>query len=663
MPARPRHPPAHLSLEPDTGGLFRAAGCAHRAGGGRAACDRVVATRSPAGAPRRKADLLSSAAPPTLLRGSQSQAQVGRLVSPRKPRATKRSPGPGPWLEELVLDDFVIVPHARLELSPELNVLTGETGTGKSILLEAVALLLGGRGTATLIRRGARRLRVAGTFRILPKSAAGDRLAELGRPAQEERLIVVREIRREGGSRCAVNGEPVLVTELARLGGILAEIHGPGEHQQLLKEEELRARVDRFGGLESDLERLGKLRAAWAGARETRRELEERIRRVTEQEDWLRFQLQEIRTVDLDAGARRELEEEVAGRRRRRARAELLSFLEARLYSAEGSVVEILESCDDALSRADQAAEPDEIADRLGSLRTEARALARQVQELLGRVDPREDESVEGLEERLEAARRLERKLRCDWDAVLERGAAIEDDLEMLAAGQERLEELAAEEQAAAGRYRTAARKLHDRRRRAAAALTEALRPHLGEVGWNRDGLQLGVEWDEPEAGEEPGPVGPPWGWDRVAGRAETNPGEGWRPFQDVVSHGELSRLHLALLTLQMGRDDPRISIFDEVDMGIGGETARRVAAKLMDLSRHRQVILVTHLASLASRAHRHFRVTKAVADGRTRARVEPLEPEERITEVARMLAGARDSAAARAHARELLQSGGDPQA
>jgi DNA repair protein RecN (Recombination protein N) len=561
----------------------------------------------------------------------------------------------------LTLEDFVIVSGARLELTRGLNVLTGETGTGKSILLDALALLLGGRGSTALVRRGARKLGVEGIFRAGEGSPALDLLAEWELPLEEDLLIIRREIQRDGANRCSINGRTVLVGQLARLGEQLAEIHGPLEYQRLLKQESLREQLDLFGDLHAQLEKVVESRATWGEVHRARNSLEDRLQRVSEQEDWLRFQLQEIESVPLAHGEREELGRRLDDMRARRSRRELLGFMEFRVNSGEGSILETLESLDDALSRAPAGSDEDslrEIQDRVGKLRTECRFLARRLQEACSDLEETTEEpEMVRIEEILSRAERLESKFRSSWEGILERADSLRDDLRILEEGRVELEALAAQEEEAARRYFDASRRLHRARRGSAPRMTKALASHLTDVGWNPNGVRMDVQWMGGDVPAPPGDdVGPAFGQDQVSWDVETNPGEGWRPLHQVVSHGELSRLNLALLSLQMDRTRPFISVFDEVDTGIGGETSRRVAEKIDALAERRQVILVTHLATLASKAHRHFRVAKEVRQGRTEALVESLDGEKRVEEIARMLAGVRRSKKALDHARELLR-------
>lgn len=590
---------------------------------------------------------------------------MGRVVTPSRRRVTRgvkprsRRLPEAPWLEQLSLENFVILSEARLGLTKGLNVLTGETGTGKSILLDAVALLLGGRGSTALVRRGARALRAEGVFRLGKASPALDLMESWGLKTEDDLLIVAREIQKDGANRCTVNGRSVLVSQLGRLGEELAEIHGPLEYQRLLKQESLRDHLDIFGELESRLQTVAERREAWRRTREARRDLEERLARVSEQEDWLRFQLREIESVALGQGERKELGRRLDAMRARQSQRELLAFMELRVNSGEGSVLETLESLDDALSRigASGDGELQDIAKRLGKLRHDCRSLAKEVQDVGRSLEEGAEESeMARVAEILAQVERLESKFRSSWDEILERAVDLRKDLDLLEDGRVELETLAGKEREAAHAYDSAARRLHRARRGSASQMTKALGPHLRDVGWNPEGVRMDVAWRGGEDASLRDDVGPAHGRDQVDWHVETNPGEGWRPLQQVVSHGELSRLNLALLSLQMDRARPFISIFDEVDTGIGGETSRRVAEKIEALAERRQVILVTHLATLAARAHRHFRVTKSTQRGRTEATAQELEGKARVEEIARMLAGVGRSKKALDHARELLQ-------
>jgi DNA repair protein RecN (Recombination protein N) len=563
-----------------------------------------------------------------------------RLVSRKRDTS-----GAACWLEDLRLEEFVIVPRAELDLAPGLNVLTGETGAGKSILLEAVGLLLGARGSARLVRKGARRARVEGTFRVEGEHPARARLEELGLPLEAGRISVLRELRPDGTGRCWINGTPVRVGQLARLGETLGEIHGPWEHQRLLRGDVQREQLDLFGGLGSLVDASSRRFAAWKEAERALAAHREALERTREQEDWLRFQLQEIEEVGWDEAQREEAERRVEELEASRERIAFLRMVEERLQSGEGSALEIVESLDAEASA--RRSLPEALRREIAEARRQLRALARRVLEELGRAEAavEAEEELEALREKLARVRRLEQKYRRPWTQLLERAEEIRAELRRLEEAEERTAELERRLAAARSAYEEAARRLHAGRTRAARKLVEALAPHLADVGWNPHGVRILLREGEPA----------PWGRDEVVWETETNPGEGWRTLREMVSHGELSRLHLAWLTVLADRQPAMLSIFDEVDTGIGGETALKVGEKLLALARHRQVLLVTHLALLASRAHRHFQVVKRREGGRTVAEVRLLEGEARVEEVARMLAGRRTSARAREHARELL--------
>ncbi|MBI1845561.1 MAG: DNA repair protein RecN [Candidatus Rokubacteria bacterium] len=549
-------------------------------------------------------------------------------------------------LRELRIRNLAVIESVTVTFGPGLNVLTGETGAGKSILIDAILLVRGARAQADVIRTDVDSATVEAVFdRDEP---AATLLGEAGIPAPpDEPLVVRRELNRSGRHRAFVNDSPVSVGLLERLGDQLVEVHGQHEHQRLLAAPAQLDLVDLFGGADELRARVAGLHAKHRAAVEEIARMRGAERDRAQREDLLKFQLSELDAARLRPGE----EEELRTERRRLQHAE-------RLAAALDEVGALLrDDAEAAMPRLARAARVLRDAGRLDAeFAIPAGALdaaQAQVEEALLAVRGLRDGIVfdpgrlETVDERLDALTRLKRKYGESEEAMLafRDGCAVELDRlerhEELVAGEERrLAELQAELVAAA-------EALSARRRQAAARLAAATQRELRTLGMERARFEVAVE------GLPDGEISAR-GADRVELRFSANPGEEPRPLARIASGGELSRTMLALTTVLAAEGVPCM-IFDEIDAGVGGSAAAVVAEKLAAAGAGRQVLCVTHLAAVAARASAHLVVSKTVRGGRTRAAVSLVEGDDRVAEVARMLGGDRPSETALRHARELL--------
>jgi DNA repair protein RecN (Recombination protein N) len=561
-------------------------------------------------------------------------------------------------LTRLLVRNFLLVEEGVLEFGPGLNALTGETGAGKSILLHALGLLLGARGSAEWIRRPADGLLVEGVFRIDPPMRR--RLQALGIAAAAEELVLTREIRRGGANRCFANGQRVLVERLRRLSAPLVEIHGQREEERFRRPEAQRDLLDLFGA------HTGRRRRVREAFREARRAAEaraghaQRTERLEREEDWLRFQLAEYERIRPEPGEEETLRERLTQAEHFAQKAELLALAEHILNGRDGAVLESLETLDHRAAALQGAGEFWE------ALRASIADLARAARRLhldIGGVaagDPEESGNVAALEERLSELERLKRKHR----RTLEEIATLADEWRVSLRELEEAQATGAALEERWDRSREAldlaAADLARARRRAGPGLATAVRGELEAIGMKDCRLEFCLE--ALPAGEgtlelADGRAIGATGGERVRFEVETNPGEGLRPLGEIASGGEMARIALALRVVLGRRGRSGLSIFDEIDSGLGGGAARAVAARLGEVAQHRQVLLVTHLPVIAARAERQLRVVKETRGGRSRVTVTALEGEARVTEIARMLAGEGRDLQARQHARALLHA------
>ena len=549
-------------------------------------------------------------------------------------------------LTHLRVRGYAVLDDVSVELGPGLSALSGETGAGKSLLVGALSLLLGERATADVVRTGAERAVVEGVFDVSGHTVLGARLADLGVEPEDGLLILKREVAAEGRNRAWVNGSPATAALVGELGSALVDLHGQHDHQALLHTEEQRRILDAFAectdGAAEVADRFAersRLLGALEQAEARRRELEARA-------DFLRFQLDEIGGAKLQTGEDGSLEEEARRLEHAGELARATSLLHDHLYGAEDALSDQLAAARGAVQRLA----------RLDANLKEAEALletayqhvveaARRLGDYAGGVkhDPAR---LDRTRHRLDQLFRLKRKYGPELEDVVETGRRVAAELDELESASFDLARLREEVDRASAKLDGAAALLSGARRAAAVRLeaaVEALLPDLGIPGGSfRVAL---VALPEPGVG----------GAETVEFLVSTNPGFEPRALRRVASGGELSRVMLALKAVLATVDRVPSLVFDEIDAGIGGAVATAVAAKLRDVAEAHQVLVVTHLPQLASRAHGHLMVEKASLRGMATTRVRALEGEERVREIARMLGGDPESVRSREHARELL--------
>jgi DNA repair protein RecN (Recombination protein N) len=553
-------------------------------------------------------------------------------------------------LTEISVENVALIEEATLELSPGLNAITGETGAGKTLLATALQMLLGGRARSETVRAGASKATVEGTF-VLPEETGpailSDALGDLAEEVEnEDGLVLRRTLTEEGRSRCYVGGVSVPVRAMASLGERLVSYHSQREQTRLTEPAEQLAILDDF--LDEDAARAKAEHAAlWRAVERDRRELREirtsseaRLREV----DFLRFQVSELESAGYDA---QEISDLTRERDRLRNVTDLLQAAAAATaaLSAEDGAGAI-DSVARASSELEMASRHDEgltvLLQRLGGLSAELEDV---LYELRSYVDELEADPgrLEAVEDRLAAMRALERKYG-DVEGYLEESRAQLSRLENL---DEETAELEARLAKGEGRLAELAASISAGRERAAGRLSEKVQENLGDLNLGKTTFRAEL------VPVEPGPSGA----ERVEFAIRPNPGEPELPVRRYASGGELSRIMLAIRLAQEHVEPGATYVFDEVDAGIGGETATAVGAKLRELGGRNQVLTITHLPQIASEAASHIVVAKEEADGRTITRITRVEGDQRLKEMARMLSGRVDQASL-AHASELLVGG-----
>jgi DNA repair protein RecN (Recombination protein N) len=551
-------------------------------------------------------------------------------------------------LRELRIRNFAVVENVTVPFAPGFNVLTGETGAGKSILVDALLLVRGARAQSDVIRGDADAATVEAVFAVDEGPAAAV-LEEAGLAPEDGDVVVRRELSRAGRHRAFVNDSPVTVALLERLGDALVHVHGQHEHQRLLEPAYQLELLDRFGDADTLRERFA---ALFVKQREARADLERRRgagRDRAQREDLLRFQVSELDAAQLRPGE----DEDLRTERRRLQHAERFAagleevgtLLRDDPASAAARLARAARVLSD-LGRIDPAfAAPVELLEAARINTDEALNAVRSLRDTIVFEPGR----LEAIDARLDALARLARKYGDSAEAMLRFRAEAAAELERL----ERHEEVLGEDERRLAELEAemlgAARELGATRRKAADMLAPAVQRELRQLGMERATFEAAIV---DLALEDIGARGA----ERAEFRFSGNAGEPPRPLARIASGGELARTMLALQVVLLAYERAPTMVFDEVDAGIGGRAATAVGDKLAAVGAGRQALCVTHLASIASVADHHLRVVKTVRAGRTRAAVDVVAGEARIAEIARMLSGEASSAAALAHARTLLR-------
>lgn len=555
-------------------------------------------------------------------------------------------------LQELDIEGYAVVDSLRVAFQPGLNLLTGETGSGKSIVVDSLALLFGARASVDMVRSGARRARVSGIFDPPWDAALVARLAESGIDTEGE-LIIERQILANGKSRAYVNGSPAKLALLRDLAGYLGDIHGQHEQQTLLSPAAQLRLLDSFAQLVPDVEALAAVFGRWRKFSEAldghRRGEQERLRQI----DLLRYQADEIRAADPQVGE----DDQLRSERRRLANVESLrqNCFEASsaLYDSGGSASAAIKSAASALESI-SGVDPqfEQLASRLEDARSTVDDVAFEVREYAGSLEADPDRQ-EMVEERLVLLDKLKRKYGPSIEEVLEFGKRSDEELASLEGGADEVAALEREVAASAEEYARRANGIAYERQAAAERLAVAVGGHLSELALEKARFEVEVEPVETWGAR---------GADRARFLFTANVGMPPRALGQVASGGELSRVALALKTCQVGAtgsDEYRPTlVFDEIDTGVGGGVAAAIGSRLRALVSRSQVLCVTHLPQIASQADAHFHVAKATVDGQTVATVRELTESERVEEIARMLSGTEVTAAALENARQMLGVG-----
>lgn len=553
-------------------------------------------------------------------------------------------------LTHIKISQFAIVDELELDVPGKLTVITGETGAGKSIMLDALGLALGNRAESGMVRHGADKADIHACFDISANEAAKTWLEERDLDAQHE-CILRRVINADGRSKAYVNGSPMPIGTVRELGDLLVSIHGQHEHQALLKKDTHRELLDSFGGLTSLTQETIREFRAWQAAQKQFETYRDNARELSDRANLLKFQLQEFAELNLKDGEYQQLEKD----HKRLANVEsLLSMgqqactgLTEDEQSASQQTHRVLGLLRDMLKEDEQLKD---IVDMVESAAIQLEEANDSLEHYLNSLDI-DPEQYQAIDQRLSAAYQLARKHRVDPYELASFQQEMASELEQIDGGEERLDELQAAAEKQKARYLAVAAKLSEGRAKQAKKLAKTITEQIKTLGM--PGAELSVDLD-PLSEEQASAKG----LELVEFVIKTNPGQPAKPLAKVASGGELSRVSLSIQVACAAKTNVATLMFDEVDVGIGGGTAQIVGKLLRELGENNQVIVVTHQPQVAAQGHHHLHVNKQTSKNSTNTKINPLDSDEKVLEIARMLGGLTITEQTMAHARELMAEG-----
>lgn len=562
-------------------------------------------------------------------------------------------------LLELSIKNFAVIKEITIPFHKGLTILTGETGAGKSILIDAIGLLLGGRGSSDYIRHGCKKAEIEGLFEFEVNSPAVKVLNEHGIEYEEHLVVVRREITEKGKSLCRINGRLIPQSIMRELGPWFITVHGQHEHHSLMQEERHIQWLDSYGEdqLQTTLKEYSRIYKRYLQLKSELDYMSTNEREMVQRIDMLRFQWKEIVEGSLEPG---EDEQLLMERKRLSGGEKMAKGIETAYYSLSGEQRGI-----DWLANAIENVEPlltydsslEELHKTLEEAYYQVEEVARSLRQLQDEVqfDP---ERLSFIESRLDEINRLKRKYGKSVDEILEYAASIEDELEKMENRENRIEELQKKVEETGQDLAIEARELSEIRKRVAMQLAFFIEKELKDLHMSRTQFEIAITREPDEKGisinGEKVRIHPK-GIDQVEFMISPNPGEPLRPLARIASGGELSRIMLAMKTILAHSENIDTLIFDEVDTGVSGRTAQAIAEKLNRVANRRQVLCVTHLPQVASMADTHLHIVKHMGENETETRVKELNEDEKAVELARMLGGVEVTDKTLEHAKEML--------
>ncbi|MBU5305839.1 DNA repair protein RecN [Eubacterium callanderi] len=557
-------------------------------------------------------------------------------------------------LLNIVIKNYALIEALNIDLDPGLNVITGETGAGKSIVIDALTLLLGQRGNKSNIRHGADKMVVQGLFDIDGNQAVAAKLAEFGIEPEDGRLILTREIDTKGKNVCRADGMIITVTQLRAIGDNLIDIHGQHEHQSLFQRENHRHLLDDFGG-DPARELLGTVAEDAARLKELSqkiRGLEKDEREMERQKEMFLYELKEIRAAKLIDGEEESLESDkkilVNSEQLFRSANEAYRVLNGDENAYQTALLALLTELGDRIrdiSEIDSGFKAYEAV--VESAYQELENLSFEIRSYIDGIDF-DMNNLDEVEKRLGVITGLKRKYGSSIKEILDYGTILEERLSGLMNRDEQIEKFQKQYKKILRDYESRTTALHEMRKKAGQVFKEALERELKDLAMEKTVVQVQISQEKKLIS--------PKGQDQVEFLISVNPGVPPKPLRKIASGGEISRIMLGIKSIFGDRDRIQTMIFDEIDTGISGRTAQAVAEKVFELSKTHQIICITHLPQIASMADKHFLVEKKSDDDGVEVNFGPLGEQERQNELARMLSGAEVTQTTLDHAAEMLE-------
>jgi DNA repair protein RecN (Recombination protein N) len=559
-------------------------------------------------------------------------------------------------LQELSIKNFAIIDALALSFEEGLTVLSGETGAGKSIIIDAIHLLVGGRGSAEYVRHGEKKAEIEGLFILDDEEhPCYEKASNFGIEIEEGMIVLRREISNSGKSVCRVNGKLVTIAIMREIGGALIDIHGQHEHQELMNEHLHLPLLDQFGGKEihTNLVSYREIYKEYSSIYKQLTRLNENEQEMAHRLDLIKFQLKEIQEADLKLNEDEELLEE---------KRKLMNF--ERLYEAlQTSYSSIqgegkgLDWTGLAMSHLETAADLDsQYQKTLEAVSNAYYVLEDAVHQIRGDLDQLEFEPdrLDLIETRLNEINGLKRKYGSSVEEILAYSSKIEEEIETILNKDSHIEELQNKMQSLEKDLTIEAKNLTQSRKKWAKKLTVSIHEQLKQL--YMDKTKFEVRFSSREETSFSFSQFKKDGWDHVEFYISTNPGEPLKPLSKVASGGELSRIMLALKTIFSKHQGITSIIFDEVDTGVSGRVAQAIAEKIYQVATHSQVMCISHLPQVAAMADSHLFISKQLSKGRTSTAVKRLEEDEKVNEISRMISGVEITDLTQEHAKELLQ-------
>ncbi|MFP4362284.1 MAG: DNA repair protein RecN [Spirochaetia bacterium] len=559
-------------------------------------------------------------------------------------------------LDELQVKNYALIDELSIDFSQGLNILTGETGAGKSILLGALGLILGEKGDTSAIRTGREEAVITGTFELSDTPEAVSWLAERDiEPEDGARVFIRRILKQTGRGSIHISGTPVSRKELKELGNMLVDVHGQHDHQTLLRIQTHREYLDKFGGHDHLVDKLTGIFNELSLKKKELQELVDSEKRRLQEADLLDFAVSEINEANLDPKEEEELEREIS----MLSQYETLFSTIEKTYQLFNSGKGLLSSCSEAMNNLESSAQIDdtltEQAQRISGCYYELEDISESIRHYRDTLNY-SPERLEQANTRLQLIHRLEKKYGNTIQDVLQYCHQAEEKLEQTHNIEEDKERLKQEIKALEKELVSKGEELTGSRKRAASKLQTAVESRLQKLGMKNARFVINIQPKKTEAG---GRKCGPTGFESIEFLISANAGEPEKPLKQVASGGEISRIMLAMKSVFANSDAVETMIFDEIDAGIGGEVALSVGEHLKGLAEHKQLLCITHLASIAVRADNHITVKKIEETEQTNTEVSQISGEERIREIARMLSGEAGDQASLEHARQLLSTYG----